>query len=57
MKKGLPWKEIVDQFKKEFCTEDTDCKGQILTELKALRDKKVQEFTDKEFKAFSNLKG
>ena len=49
-KKDLPWKEIVDEFKEEFCIEDSDCKGHDLsvynkiqiayTNLKALRGKK-----------------
>ena len=64
-KKDLPWKEIADEFKKEFCIEDSDCKGHDLSvyskiqivyiELKALGGKKAQEFTNKEFKPPSNL--
>ena len=65
--KDLPWKEMVDEFKKEFCTEDSDCKGhdlsvynkiqRVYTKLKALRGKKAQEFTYKEFKPPSSLEG
>ena len=49
-KKDLPWKEIADEFKEEFCIEDCNCKGHALsvynkiqivyTKLKALRGKK-----------------
>ena len=66
-KKDLPWKQIADEFKKEFCIEDSDCKGHdlsvynkiqtVYTKLKALRGKKAQEFTNKEFKPPSNLEG
>ena len=66
-KKDLPWKQIADEFKKEFCIKDSDCKGHdisvynkiqiVYTELKALRGKKAQEFTNKEFKSPSDLEG
>ena len=66
-KKDLPWKQIADEFKKEFCIKDSDCKGHdisvynkiqiVYTELKALRGKKAQEFTNKEFKLPSDLEG
>ena len=68
-KKDLPWKEIADEFKEEFCIKDSDCKGHdhsvynkiqiVYTELKALslRGKKAQEFTNKEFKSPSDLEG
>ena len=66
-KKDLPWKEIADEFKEEFCIEDFNCKGHdlsvynkiqiIYTKLKALRGKKAQEFTNKEFKSPSDLEG
>ena len=61
-KKRLPWKEIADELKKEFCIEDSDCKGHdlsvynkiqiVYTKLKALSGKKSQEFTPP-----SNLEG
>ena len=66
-KGDLPWKEIANEYKKEFCIEDSDCKGHdlsvynkiqiVYTKLKALRGKKAQEFTNKEFKPPSNLEG
>ena len=66
-KKDLHWKEIADEFKEEFCIEVSNCKGHDLsvynkiqifyTKLKALRGKKAQEFTNKEFKSPSNLEG
>ena len=66
-KKDLPRKQIADKFKKEFCIEDSDCKGHdlsvcnkiqtVYTKVKALRGKKAQEFTNKEFKPPSNLEG
>ena len=56
-KKDLRWKEIADEFKEEFCIEDSNCKGHdlsvynkiqiVYTKLKALRGKKAQEFTNK----------
>ena len=49
-KKDLSWKEIVDEFKEEFCIGDFDCKGHdlsvynkiqiVYTKLKALSGKK-----------------
>ena len=67
IKKDLPWKQIADEFKKEFCIEDSDYKGHdisvynkiqtVYTKLKALRSNKAQEFTNKEFKPPSNLEG
>ena len=67
-RKDIPWrKEIADEFKEEFCIGDCYWEGQdlsvynkiqiVYSKLKALRGKKAQKFTNKEFKSPSNLEG